>query len=526
MIRRIFPGQKASPTIHEFIAAHLDPSGVGLLPGGEDLPDTVRSPNEISWMAGAFDGVGTHHMGGTSEQPTVTEVFDLLRKTIASGLKPTEFGRLYERLLQERVLTILDPVLEIVRGSALPTEGLRRVGHRLATEGRHREPVKFGIALSGLLPGGPERDVLMTLARHEEFTLYCAVAVANTEVDPEPVLWQMAKAVTGWGRIHIVERLRSTKNPEIQQWMLRGGFRNAVMNEYLAYIAATTGDLVDALRGTDIDDALFDAACDIVSALIAGGPAQDIDDYGDAPTTLALLVVHLERRATKLLHFIVADEIEAFLARGDWSNRYEKGWTEQQREDLMRRVQAIKARDLWLPLATESLWSDDLTTFYEADRAARTLGVETFDAYWARIQNDPMHGPWYGAMKQVTEDRIDEVLAFAEQTLPLAAIASGPSDSLGLGPDYAPHHALDFIVQELPRFPGRGWTLVNAALRSSVVRNRNMAINALERWSKSAWPPEAISAVERAAEIEPRDDVKNRLVALTRSTLPGKGLDA
>jgi hypothetical protein len=294
----------------------------------------------------------------------------------------------------------------------------------------------------------------------------------------------------------------------------------------LAYIAATTGDLVDALRGTDIDDALFDAACDIVSALIAGGPAQDIDDYGDAPTTLALLVVHLERRATKLLHFIVADEIEAFLARGDWSNRYEKGWTEQQREDLMRRVQAIKARDLWLPLATESLWSDDLTTFYEADRAARTLGVETFDAYWARIQNDPMHGPWYGAMKQVTEDRIDEVLAFAEQTLPLAAIASGPSDSLGLGPDYAPHHALDFIVQELPRFPGRGWTLVNAALRSSVVRNRNMAINALERWSKSAWPPEAISAVERAAEIEPRDDVKNRLVALTRSTLPGKGLDA
>jgi hypothetical protein len=129
-------------------------------------------------------------------------------------------------------------------------------------------------------------------------------------------------------------------------------------------------------------------------------------------------------------------------------------------------------------------------------------------------------------MKQVTEDRIDEVLAFAKQTLPLAAIASGPSDSLGLGPDYAPHHALDFIVQELPRFPGRGWPLVSAAMRSPVVRNRNMAINALERWPKSAWPPEAISAVEQAAEIEPRDDVKNRLVALTRSTLPGKGLDA
>ena len=263
-----------------------------------------------------------------------------------------------------------------------------------------------------------------------------------------------------------------------------------------------------------------------MSALIAGGPAQDIDDYGDAPDALALLVGHLERRATKLLHFIVADEIEAFLARGDWSSRYEKRWTEQEREDLMRRVQAIKARDLWLPLATESLSSDDLTTFYEADHAARTLGVETFDAHWARVQKDPVHGPWYGAMKQVTEDRIDELLAFAKRSLPLAAIASGPSDSLGLGPDYAPHQVLDFIVQELPRFPGRGWPLVNAALRSPVVRNRNMAINALERWTKSAWPPEAILAVEQAAELEPRGDVKNRLVALSRSTPPGRGLDA
>jgi hypothetical protein len=58
-------------------------------------------------------------------------------------------------------------------------------------------------------------------------------------------LWSLACSVDGWGRIHTVERLRNAGDEETQTGSFAGGFRNKVMNEYLAYIAATTGRLLD-----------------------------------------------------------------------------------------------------------------------------------------------------------------------------------------------------------------------------------------------------------------------------------------
>lgn len=58
---------------------------------------------------------------------------------------------------------------------------------------------------------------------------------------------------------------------------------------------------------------------------------------------------------------------------------------------------------------------------------------------------------------------------FAEETLPLQEIASGPADSLGLGPEFRHHSALGFVLQDLRRFPGKGWPLIRAGLQSPVV---------------------------------------------------------
>ena len=52
-------------------------------------------------------------------------------------------------------------------------------------------------------------------------------------------------------------------------------------NEYLAYIAATTGDLAGALAVSTPDSEVLTAAGQILAALFAGGPAKDIDEYLD-----------------------------------------------------------------------------------------------------------------------------------------------------------------------------------------------------------------------------------------------------
>ncbi len=122
-----------------------------------------------------------------------------------------------------------------------------------------------------------------------------------------------------------------------------------------------------------------------------------------------------------------------------------------------------------------------------------------------------------------TEDRsrIEQVVALAEARIPLSKIATGPSDETGLGARFEHHGALDFILQELRDFPGLGWPLIEAGLRSPVIRNRNMGIRALSGWQRNQWPGGAREYVEQYRDDEPDEDVRASFDKL----LAGKPLD-
>jgi hypothetical protein len=72
-------------------------------------------------------------------------------------------------------------------------------------------------------------------------------------------------------------------------------------------------------------------------------------------------------------------------------------------------------------------------------------------------------------------------------------------------------------LQDLKRFPGRGWELIKTGLRSPVVRNRNMALQAFLAWSRDQWPAEALGLLQQAARTEPNEDLRGRLEKAIRS---------
>jgi len=74
--------------------------------------------------------------------------------------------------------------------------------------------------------------------------------------------------------------------------MLREGYSNSVMVEYTAYSCATAGRLRAALEQPSVDVALLAGAGDIIVALIAGGPAENIDDYADAAVVVERYLHH------------------------------------------------------------------------------------------------------------------------------------------------------------------------------------------------------------------------------------------
>lgn len=507
-INNIQPPWGDRPSIHDHIKAHLNPNGPGLLPGGEELPDDeiIHGRNGIRWAPGAEDGVFGHHFGGGKERKEAAKIFNALM-VLALGAKPRHAHALYKLLTTQGTLARIDPLLALIRQRRRPDpHRLRAIARWLATKASDREPVKAGIALLGLFPGQEDREIFLALGRHEEFTLYAAVALANTEEDPEPFLWELAHHVTGWGRIQIIERLAETKNEQIKAWLLREGCRNSVMNEYTALICARTGDLPRALRSPDPDEALLAGASVILEALIpGGGPTEGIESYPEGAETAQLYLSHLARRETNVAGFLTVHAIKRFLEEDERAQDPALGWPER-RKTILGLIEAILARPDWVDKIRRDLESPDPKVFYPATAAAGKIGLDAWEVYLIRAAKG--ESLWHLLMQTDDPERMDRALQLASEHLPLAVIASGPADEIGLGREFTPHGELDWILQRLGAFPGKGWPFIKAGLRSPVTRNRNLALRALAEWGKERWPEETEGVLAAAARLEPDAEVR------------------
>ncbi|QVI18631.1 hypothetical protein KHQ06_18840 [Nocardia tengchongensis] len=254
--------------------------------GGSPLPDTPDGPREFLNSI-VLDGIRTHHFAVASESPPATTLISAVTEAVTAG-DPAVTAALHDRLAECRALDVADDLVRELRELDLPAESLRTLARDLTEFGTRRDAVALGIVMLGVSGDARDRDLLLLLGGLEDLTLYCAVALANTQPDRDPALHELAQRVDGWGRIHVVERLKGTQDPTIKAWLLRGGFRNGVLNEYLAHLAATTGGLHDALLAPDVDAELLDGTADILIALACtGGPASDITDYPDALPVIA-----------------------------------------------------------------------------------------------------------------------------------------------------------------------------------------------------------------------------------------------
>jgi hypothetical protein len=509
------------PSILEFVRSHVPTDGPGVTEDGCTLPDDerVNAGSRLRWGMGALDGVMTHHMGTGENEEAVRKTVELV---LAYSRQPTATNKaaVYQHVIAAHVVSTIDPVIEaLLNEGGIGHDRLYELARSFVTEAPDREPVKFGIALFGLFRQPADMELFQTLGRHDEFTLFCAVAITNSSEDHDEALWRLARNVTGWGRIHAVERLARTENPAVKDWLLREGFRNSIMYEYLAATCARVGGLLAALSEDRVDRGLLTAAGEIIQALIVGGPAEGIDDYEDARLVIESYLAHMASSAETVEDFLHVDSIKGYLDEDDsrWEGRYDAGWTSECREALRSECAGILGRPEWADRVRGQLGSEDDLKFAYADQAARALGIDTWDIHWRRLQQKPGEpGRWYHVMAGCDGDRIEKVIEFAESNIDRAAIATGAGDELGLGRGFEPHSCLDYVLQDLRRFPGRGAILIEAGLKSPVVRNRNVAVNALAAWSREDWPSGLKAALERAVQCEPKEDVKERMQKVLR----------
>lgn len=507
-----------TPSIYETIQTKIDEHG--------RLKDDVLPDDEsywegqsIRWVAGGLDGSFGHHAGSGKDEEKFKETLRLLAHLSRKPSLKTRRAA-YLKLMQADVLSVIDFLLEELRHvPGLNAQNIYKEAFWLAEKGAHRNVVKFGIALLGQFETEHHRELILTLGRHDEFTLYAAVAIQNSLNAPNVALFELAQAVDGWGKIQLVERLEP-ETQEMKDWLLRKGCQNSVMYEYLAYTCALKGELYVALSEDEVDEALYNGAGDILSALTHGGPAEDMDDYEQAPVVIGNYL-RLSRTMCKDISqlSVILDLLDWLNQDAEqWEKRLSTRWTEEMHSQYRSIAENILATDGWEEKVWIALRSGDARQRHFSIRVAKALGLDIWGQLFEQLRLSPSNGSlYYELMRTDNEQHVRTLVSFAEESLPLTDIASGPANEMGLGLGYEAHSALDFLLQELDRYPGVGRKLIATALQSPVVRNRNMALKALEAWPLANWEESLVSAVNLLAEIEPVSDVKERIAEMMRA---------
>ena len=479
----------------------------------ENLPDDeVRHQDtELRWAAGALDGAFGHH-ALCSENDVM--LANLTQSIALYGRIKDKIG-FYNIIIKDNIVSSIDNVIEeIVKLQVKMTQNLYDWLEFLAFESPDRGAVKTGIALLGAVGAKRFKDQIKILGIHEEFTLYVTVALQNMSDDPEIELWELAKKVHGWGRIHLVERLAETNDPEIKYWILTEGYKNSIMYEYLAYIAADTGELKKTLSNDNIEDDILLAASDIIQALINEGPVYGISIYQDAAQTIKLYIKHTLGKRDNLSYLLTYDSIYKYVTENDaeWENLIENGWNEEIRNEIAKTLREEIKNKTWVELVIKSANTENVMNFWIINRAAKILSINLFNIHWERLKKDSLNQTkWFDVMNSVTNEHIDEILEYAIKTIPLTAISTGADEVMSLGKEYNLHSIIDFIVQSLDKYEGKGEAIILATLKSPVIRNRNMAIRTLDNWSIEYITKELKDAIKDAEKIEPKEDVKERL---------------
>lgn len=502
----LLPAVAPGPALYDFLRKHLDPGG-RLTTADLEFPDEpVSSKAGIRWAAGALDGAFGHHGGSAQEVERARSLLGLLHKAVARPSR-RRLRKLYAAVSQAEALGVVDALLGGLASSSADPASVRRIGVWLAMRSPDRSAVKVGLALMGAAGLDQHVDVVRAFGAHDEFTLYAAVALTNGLAEPDSELWALAASVDGWGRIQCVERLRETQDPKIKQWILREGYRNSIMYEYLALIAAQTGGLLHALDASDVDRGLLTSAGEILEALIAGGPAEDIDDYADGADAVERYLSLMQQRSETLGDFGAIAAIRTYVAELD-KPRSQPGWTEERCRAMADACDEILARDAWGDRIAVGLMSEDPAEFWRAQQAARNRDIDTFPVHVGRITAGAPGASWFHAWELADHDRAVQLVDLARQLIPLKKVASGPADEMGFGLAFEAHRDLDWTLQALRSHVGVGGDVLLVGLRSPVTRNRNMAMKALQHWPESHWPEGARGLVEELSRRDPNEKAR------------------
>ena len=290
----------------------------GSLPRGFslDLPDQ----SGIRFLPGAKDGILCYH---TAHQELSDEVFGIIGEAIRNASENDEEAA-YSQFLQLTQKYPAYVLWDAVQDSIIDQKDHLNQSNvfsfaifRLILEGTDIECVKIGIIITEIFsePVPKFKEVLRNLALYEEFTLYVISHMRNWQ-DRDLEMFEIAKKVTGWGRIFAAESMEPV-NQEISDWFLYEGYKNDVLYNYSALTACLKSNLIFRLRNHTLSDSDYHAASRLIIELTDETPLGGLSEFSGAEE---LLELYLDEASFRPL---TQDEYSAFDAVSQFEGNVE-----------------------------------------------------------------------------------------------------------------------------------------------------------------------------------------------------------
>lgn len=479
-------------SIYEHIRSHLPAEGPGLLPGGEALPDSGFTPGGERMAPGAADGLSNQPL---FLQPKPEEIDSILAALVDLSRRPTLRSRrqVESTIRHRRCIRLIDPLLEAVRAETRMNQSVLYTELRTLLVTTHwREAVKLCIALLGLYRRPSDTDLLLTFGRHEEFTLFAAVALGSILEDPVPAWFGLAQQLSGWGKVHLVGRLvKHTDRPDVRDWLLRCGCANQIDDNLLALPIATECRLHEALAESVPDDALLEGARRILNGLLEPGPAPGLDAYEQGPEACLWWVRRVEGRTPRLPQFLTLSNLL------QWIEEPDHIWPTEIAAEVRERVGRMLRAEKWPALALAELDSPDPTAAWVARETARRLELPVFPRLLPLLQAEPGNiALWAYLAASADRSEMERLLSLPQQ----------PRNDV-----------LSVLLRALRRFPGLGATLILHGLEDEQAASRLLALDVLGRWPVYCVLPElALKVIDLT-----RDDPLGVVRKAARGVLKG-----
>ncbi len=474
----------------------------GVLPPSFSLPHE-KGGNEIRFADGAMDGMRMYHMGGTEDN--IQALCDVV--LLASGQQAIKAQELLSAYFADNpfagMLTMVDDLQAFIRKNkkSLHPDELYQFSAQLLTNSDQAECIKFAIGILELMDTTEDdelQSIILTLALCDEFTLFCLFLIRSW-ADANQRIFEIAKKVRGWGRVHAVERLEP-ETQEMADWLLTEGYQSTGLAEYSVMTCIEKGGLLERLRRGSLSDRELEAAHDLIClAIEEERPVPGLNSCEDRGEELLAAYLRCIRPLPP-----AAPMLAAVFSVIDHFNRLGGS--------LYAPYLALCREIVDAPAAMQAV--REAVQKGEGFAVAGRMGIDCGTQVLQAMDRD-FHGA-YDHIQYLLPDGFlaDEVIALFEKHLPLEKMASGPEDK---SIRYMPRdeHALSCILQFLRSFPGKGERLIACALLSPFIPCRNAALNSLDAWKAQDYTPSPLlkEALEKLMASEVAEDIQERLEA-------------